>query len=249
MSKKILGTVTIILLVLVVPMATSNAQTLETKVKVEDDIILCTQEVRLCPDGSYVGRKAPSCEFATCPGEGGGADNGDSIIKDDESAEPVTAVVVEAGEVRGWDPEEKEVFLQTVKTHAELRSGQDLENFARGVLLEDENMEKLEIAEDGVKIGYHLPAKLFNIFETSFRTQVEIKSDSNVKVKFPWYSFLYKKYAVSEELEAELRASVELDDWMVLSEENVAQTAGIIIEAQGTLKKSFDTSQRLLRGR
>lgn len=27
----------------------------------------CTQEANLCPDGSYVGRTGPNCEFAACP--------------------------------------------------------------------------------------------------------------------------------------------------------------------------------------
>lgn len=30
--------------------------------------VACTQEARLCPDGSYVGRTGPQCEFAACPG-------------------------------------------------------------------------------------------------------------------------------------------------------------------------------------
>ncbi len=29
--------------------------------------IACTQEAKLCPDGSYVSRTDPNCEFATCP--------------------------------------------------------------------------------------------------------------------------------------------------------------------------------------
>jgi len=28
----------------------------------------CTLEAKQCPDGSYVGRKGPFCEFAPCPG-------------------------------------------------------------------------------------------------------------------------------------------------------------------------------------
>jgi hypothetical protein len=28
---------------------------------------VCTDEARQCPDGSYVGRTAPNCEFAACP--------------------------------------------------------------------------------------------------------------------------------------------------------------------------------------
>ncbi|MBI4426780.1 MAG: hypothetical protein HY567_04335 [Candidatus Kerfeldbacteria bacterium] len=29
--------------------------------------VACTQDAKLCPDGSYVGRVAPNCEFAECP--------------------------------------------------------------------------------------------------------------------------------------------------------------------------------------
>ena len=29
--------------------------------------IACTQEAKLCPDGSAVGRTGPNCEFAPCP--------------------------------------------------------------------------------------------------------------------------------------------------------------------------------------
>jgi hypothetical protein len=29
--------------------------------------IMCTQEAKLCPDGSAVGRTGPNCEFAACP--------------------------------------------------------------------------------------------------------------------------------------------------------------------------------------
>jgi len=29
--------------------------------------VACTQEAKLCPDGSYVGRVSPKCDFAPCP--------------------------------------------------------------------------------------------------------------------------------------------------------------------------------------
>lgn len=32
------------------------------------DQIFCTQDAKMCPDGSYVGRVGPNCEFAPCPG-------------------------------------------------------------------------------------------------------------------------------------------------------------------------------------
>ena len=37
------------------------------KLKNEPTQIACTQEAKLCPDGSAVGRTGPNCEFAQCP--------------------------------------------------------------------------------------------------------------------------------------------------------------------------------------
>ncbi len=34
----------------------------------EDDAVFCTMEAKQCPDGSYVGRGGPNCEFAPCGG-------------------------------------------------------------------------------------------------------------------------------------------------------------------------------------
>jgi plastocyanin len=33
-----------------------------------DDQFACTMDAKECPDGTFVGRVAPSCEFAACPG-------------------------------------------------------------------------------------------------------------------------------------------------------------------------------------
>ncbi len=35
--------------------------------KPTDNQVFCTQEAKRCPDGSYVGRSGPNCEFAPCP--------------------------------------------------------------------------------------------------------------------------------------------------------------------------------------
>lgn len=34
---------------------------------VEGEMIACTMDAKMCPDGSYVGRSGPKCEFAACP--------------------------------------------------------------------------------------------------------------------------------------------------------------------------------------
>jgi len=31
--------------------------------------VACTEEVKICPDGSTVARSGPQCQFAVCPGE------------------------------------------------------------------------------------------------------------------------------------------------------------------------------------
>lgn len=33
----------------------------------EEEPVACTMDARLCPDGSYVGRVPPDCEFESCP--------------------------------------------------------------------------------------------------------------------------------------------------------------------------------------
>jgi hypothetical protein len=33
----------------------------------DDELVACTMDAKLCPDGSYVGRVAPDCEFEPCP--------------------------------------------------------------------------------------------------------------------------------------------------------------------------------------
>lgn len=48
----------------------------------------CTEDAKLCPDGSAVGRSGPDCEFDPCPGEApppdggaeGGAEGGDEVV-------------------------------------------------------------------------------------------------------------------------------------------------------------------------
>lgn len=32
------------------------------------EVVACTMDAKQCPDGSYVGRTGPQCEFAPCPG-------------------------------------------------------------------------------------------------------------------------------------------------------------------------------------
>lgn len=41
----------------------------------DDNAVVCTMDAKLCPDGSYVGREGPNCEFRACPDEANGAED------------------------------------------------------------------------------------------------------------------------------------------------------------------------------
>jgi OOP family OmpA-OmpF porin len=43
-------------------------------------VVACTKDAKICPDGSTVGRVAPSCEFAPCPGEDAGSPPADGVM-------------------------------------------------------------------------------------------------------------------------------------------------------------------------
>ncbi len=34
-----------------------------------EELVICTMDAKICPDGSYVARQGPDCEFAPCPSE------------------------------------------------------------------------------------------------------------------------------------------------------------------------------------
>jgi len=58
--------------------------------------VACTQEAKLCPDGSYVGRTGPNCEFALCPHE-------DLIrVFTPQANEKISSPLLITGEARGF---------------------------------------------------------------------------------------------------------------------------------------------------
>jgi len=80
------------------------------------ETIACTMDAKMCPDGSYVGRQGPSCEFTACPVATTTTSNtvqaylnkpsnvGNIIITPVEVIEdsrcPIDAVCIQAGTVR-----------------------------------------------------------------------------------------------------------------------------------------------------
>lgn len=118
-------------------------------------------------------------------------------VKEPKSKIAIGQVGVNKVTVRGWDPKKKEEFMQQVKAWAELNSGKDLENFAKGILLKDDNVESTNVTDEGVQVSYNMPAKFIGLFKTSLKANAEVNSVNQVKVKFPWFGFLYTKPSAS----------------------------------------------------
>lgn len=64
--KIVFAIVGFLIVVLVSYMAAADDRELAPTRQVE-----CTMEAKLCPDGSYVGRSGPLCQFEACPEVGG----------------------------------------------------------------------------------------------------------------------------------------------------------------------------------
>jgi len=57
----------------------------------------CTLEAKICPDGSSVGRVAPNCDFAPCPGEKEGI-----LVSSPKRNETIKSPLIIEGEAKGF---------------------------------------------------------------------------------------------------------------------------------------------------
>ena len=143
---------------------------------------------------------------------------------------PAGGVFVASGDVNGLTTEQKQAFLATVKTWAQVQSEQDLQNFAVGVMMQEaQPAESLSLNYEKIKFTYNMPAKWFGLIPASYKAEVSIDKGDNenwdfgrVKVKFPWYSFLMRKgtsmkeltQVLQQEAEAKKKGNVEFE-WKV----------------------------------
>jgi hypothetical protein len=72
--------ITIVVILLLGGITVFAFQYNKNSVKDTDDQVMCTMEAKLCPDGSYVGRTGPACEFAECPGVSSTTDPLENIV-------------------------------------------------------------------------------------------------------------------------------------------------------------------------
>ena len=151
-----------------------------------------------------------------------------------------SVISASAKDLRGWDAAQKEQFMNTVKTEAEVRSGQDLQNFANGILLKDKNVENVDVATGTVKVSYREPAKLFGIFNTGLTVQVQADPNGQAKVSYPWYSFLFSMPSSTASVRLETAINAGLSGLNLGS--NVQALAHVLGAITGILEGSSSSS-------
>jgi len=124
-------------------------------------------------------------------------------------------ISVAASDIDGLTAEEKAAFLAKVKAHAQVKSEQDLENFAKGILLRDEKVKDIAYSDDEISVDYRGKGKLLGVLPVSYTHRVTVDTDApameRVKVHFPWYSFLMKKGLSGADLDTAVAANLSAD--------------------------------------
>lgn len=159
-----------------------------------------------------------------------------TTTKSDETSDSADASVgsqirMTARELRDWDTEKKSEFLTGLKTVIEVKTDKDLEDFAQGALLKDENVDSVSVDNDNVKIVYNQPAKFLGFISTTISTDITASSKDDIKVKMPWYRFLFKVEKEVDENLLKEDASQKISADANVKLDNVVAVKARIIEA------------------
>ena len=165
-------------------------------------------------------------------------DDDDAIPTKDED------ISLSAVTVRGWDPKKKEEFLAERKTFAEVKSGQDLENFATGILLDTDGIEEVALKQNEVEVSYEAKGKFLWLIPLSY-TERLIASDSgggvDFKVKKPWWGFLVSANVSPEETATETKdkhkQEIDIESWSW----GASNQAHLLHTISNVLKTKHDT--------
>lgn len=155
------------------------------------------------------------------------------------------SVAVSAVEVRGWDAAKKQEFLAAKKSFAEIKSQQDLQNFARGVLLEDENIKDVQFNPKELQVEYKATGKLLGLIPISFTERViasgEDGAEVDFKVKLPWYGFLLSPDVDPEEIakaaKDKHKETIEINSWSW----GASNAGSLFTSISNVLKTKHDT--------
>ncbi|MEX0931208.1 MAG: hypothetical protein WDZ88_00495 [Candidatus Paceibacterota bacterium] len=231
----------------------TDAEARPTRASADGEAVACTADARQCPDGSYVGRVAPSCEFAECPSEETKErdtreqdsedmprDKEEGSREQEESDREQASGYIKIDDVKGESRENKGIEPDEIDISVD--DSRRATNFA--VLLgggndggeEEPSEERRSEVAKNVLVGLRergIPAegmsydserietkvsnriRLFGFIPITTQATVEIDSNAEVSVRYPWWSFL-----ASGKRKSELGTEVSTNLSAVLGEMN-----------------------------
>lgn len=150
-----------------------------------------------------------------------------------------TEVRVSGVEVRGWDPQTKEVIEGVATDNAAT-----IEAFgvlAAQAAAEDEQIEEVSLNFERIKWEYKSQGRLFNIIPVSFTKEIEVSTgtEARVKVRFPWYRALMNVDVHGDVLAEEITSALQNDASL-----SAVATSDIELES-----RKFQTISNVLKAR
>lgn len=185
--------------------SSSGSAGASTNGSVGTDGPICTMEAKQCPDGSYVGRTGPNCEFSACPGTSGTSSSGSSGSADGGVSISVTPIDAEVIMMTRADLSAG-TSIQT-RSAAEVSSNADLSGYIAAEMQNDENLAKVETSSNTVSVTYQEPARFLGFIPLSLKATATVDAQGDVSISYPWYSFLYAKADADLEAQLESRLS------------------------------------------
>ena len=166
------------------------------------------------------------------------------------SGDPDFDLLIEVGagvEVRGWDPKKKEEII----SHPEnVNTADDLKIYAEATLLNDPVLKGIKIRENFIEVGSREQGKFLWLIPVEMDTKIEVyfnpkeyDLDKNVKVKFPWWSFLVRKSAPAASLEADLDAQMVSKIESFTIKQSIRSHAEALSLVSSVLKTRHDTAK------
>ena len=171
-------------------------------------------------------------------------DDGDNVSTIDEDIDVSVSKVV----VRGWDPKKKEEFMRARKDAADVHSKQELEHFAQGVLLDDEQIVKVQFNPKEISVSYETEGKLLWFIPVSYNEQLVARGtrendEVTFEVKKPWWGFLVSEDddddAVAEEAKKKHKETHQIDSWSW----GVSNSASLLKTISNVLKTKHDAAK------
>ncbi len=105
----------------------------------------------------------------------------------------------------------------SIQTSAQVSNETELESYATVVVQESDAIEEVEAKQNELKVTYASKAKLFGFIPLTVKNEarVELSENANgaveseVRVKFPWYQFLFTVENKAQETETKIKQTVD----------------------------------------